>query len=96
MYRGILFGSLALFLGACVPEAATDGATAVCESMCDELYKTCSYAAFPDWNSCLEGCAYNLEEGADVEGQLACVQEASCDTFKIVECENTYGADSDD
>jgi hypothetical protein len=64
--------------------------------MCDELYKTCEYAAFPDWDSCLEGCAYNREEGGDVNEQLDCVLEAECDTFKIVECENVYGAESDE
>jgi hypothetical protein len=31
-----------------------------------------------------------------MNAQYECFQEAACDTFEIVECENTYGAQSDD
>jgi len=67
-----------------------------CVDMCETLIFDCRYAAFPDEESCLQGCGYNETEGGDIEGQLQCVEEASCDTFAIVECENLYGATSDD
>ena len=62
-----------------------------CYELCDELYGTCDYAAFPDYGSCLEGCVYSEEQGADTTAQAACVLEAGCDTFEIIECENTHG-----
>ena len=67
-----------------------------CDQLCDELLDECNYPAFPDPESCLQGCAYNESEGADSEAHLACVEEAACDTFAIVECENHHGANSDD
>lgn len=66
-------------------------ATSTCEDMCDELVFTCEYAAFPEYDSCVQGCNYNAEQGADVAAQYGCVQEAACDTFAIVECEHQYG-----
>lgn len=63
-----------------------------CELLCDELYQTCEYDAFPTYESCLQGCAYQQSEGADMKGQQACVDQAECDTFAILECEHTYGA----
>ena len=45
-----------------------------------------------NFQSCEEGCVYKQEEGADIEGQLACIQEAECNEFTVIECENTYGA----
>lgn len=68
----------------------------ICEDICIEVYSTCQFAAYPSFESCLEGCFYNEEEGADMNAQYECFQEAACDTFEIVECENTYGAQSDD
>jgi hypothetical protein len=68
--------------------ACAGGATSSCEELCSILVVECKYSAFPSKDSCLEGCAYNEEEGTDIEGQLACVQEASCDTFEILECEH--------
>ena len=68
----------------------------ICADVCKELYQECAYAAFPSYESCIEGCAYNEEEGADMETQLECFQGAECDTFAIIECENQYGASSDD
>lgn len=62
-----------------------------CDSLCRELVQTCDYQAYPTLESCMEGCGYYESEGADVEGQLACVQAAACDTFAIVECEHAYG-----
>ncbi len=67
-----------------------------CQQLCDELMDECNYPAFPDPESCLQGCAYNENEGADTEAHLTCVEEAACDTFAIVECENHHGANSDD
>jgi hypothetical protein len=62
-----------------------------CDDLCRELVQTCDYQAFPTLESCLEGCSYYQSEGADVPGQLTCVQGAACDTFAIVECEHQYG-----
>ncbi len=67
-----------------------------CDQLCDELMGECSYAAFPDRDSCLQGCLYNEGEGANTDAHLTCVEEALCDTFAIVECENQHGANSDD
>ena len=36
------------------------------------------------FDSCLEGCFYNEEEGADMDAQYECFQEAACDTFKLL------------
>lgn len=91
-----MFTFATFILAACVGTGSASDADEICEDMCDELYRTCQYAAFPDLESCLEGCAYNREEGADVDSQLTCILEAGCDTFQIVECENAYGAESDE
>lgn len=84
---------LLLALAGC---ASTGAPVSACDQLCNELVGECSYPAFPDLTSCLEGCLYNETEGADTEAHLTCVQEASCDTFVIVECENQHGASSDD
>ena len=68
----------------------------ICADVCEELYQRCAYSAYPSYESCIEGCAYNEEEGADMESQLSCFQEAECDTFAIIECENQHGASSDE
>ena len=65
-----------------------------CNDLCNELQGTCGYDAYPDYRSCVEGCAYYQEDGVDVEGQLSCIQEAQCDTFAVLECENQYGIES--
>lgn len=67
--------------------------TSTCEDMCDELVFTCEYAAFPSYDSCVQGCTYNADKGADVAGQYTCIQSAACDTFAIVECEHQYGVE---
>jgi hypothetical protein len=64
-----------------------------CDDMCRELVQTCGYAAFPDLQSCLDGCSYNESQGADIPNQAQCVADAACDTFLIVECEHAYGLD---
>jgi hypothetical protein len=63
----------------------------ICEDLCRDLVVDCNYAAFPSLQSCEEGCAYNEKQGADIEGQLSCVEKANCDTFLIVECEHRFG-----
>jgi hypothetical protein len=68
-------------------------ADAACDDLCRELVDVCDYAAFPDLSSCLQGCTYNFDEGADIEGQLDCVYAAECDTFTIVECEHDFGVE---
>ena len=77
-----------LFYLACSGPAASTH----CDDLCAVLVVDCSYAAFPDKESCLEGCAYNEKEGADIESQLSCTQEAvsknTCDTFTVLECEH--------
>lgn len=64
----------------------------VCESLCLTLVGECASAAFPDRASCDQGCLYSAELGADVTGQAACVADAGCDPFSIVECEHAHGA----
>jgi hypothetical protein len=63
-----------------------------CDELCDQLYQTCEYDAYPSYESCQQGCAYSQSEGADVEGELSCVTKAGCDTFAILECEHKFGA----
>ena len=88
----LLAASLAFMVQAgCAATPATS-----CELLCDQLMGACGYAAYPSVDSCLQGCFYNEDEGADTDAHLACVEEAACDTFAIVECENQHGADSDD
>lgn len=65
----------------------------LCEDLCFELVSDCQYEAFPSYESCMQGCAYDAEQGADVGGELQCVQAAECDTFAILECEHAYGLD---
>lgn len=80
---------LALF--ACEKESTAANASQDCEDLCDELVEVCEYGAYPRFDSCLQGCTWYEEQGADVPGELACVQDAACDTFLIVECEHEYG-----
>lgn len=75
-------------LCACGPDR---GAKSECDEMCDVLVLDCGYEAFPSFDSCVQGCTYNADQGADIAGELACVQASECDTFAIVECEHEYG-----
>jgi hypothetical protein len=88
----ITAGTLLLLCGCAGREAVATS----CNQLCDELVDECGYPAFPDEESCLQGCAYNEGEGADTEAHLDCVQEAACNTFDIISCENSHGATSDD
>lgn len=62
-----------------------------CNDLCDALVIDCNYDAFPSYDSCLQGCLFDAEQGADVEGELVCVEGAACDTFAILECEHSHG-----
>ena len=61
-----------------------------CEDLCTELVRTCDYQAYPEMQSCMDGCANRLDEGVDVEAYATCVQDAACNTFQIVECEHRF------
>jgi hypothetical protein len=65
-----------------------------CELLCDDVYQTCEYGAYPSYESCLQGCAYQQEEGADTRGLQKCIANAECDTFAILECEHKFGPDA--
>ena len=65
----------------------------VCDTLCRELVQSCGYAAYPDLESCRQGCEYASEQGADIVGQQQCIVDAACDTFAIVECEHVYGVE---
>ena len=41
----------------------------VCDSLCRELVQSCGYAAYPDLDSCRQGCEYASEQGSDIVGQ---------------------------
>lgn len=75
-------------LAACTPDGR---AASNCEKLCRELVQNCEFAAYPEFGSCMEGCAYNETEGGDIAAQLTCVEAAACDQFAIVECENAHG-----
>jgi disulfide bond formation protein DsbB len=77
----------ALFFLGCVG----GGASSPCEDLCSELVVTCRYEAYPGTGSCLEGCAYAEQQGADIVAQSLCVIEAECSTFNILECEHEFG-----
>lgn len=82
---------LLLPLSACEGEQTAADASQFCEDICDELVAVCEYGAYPRFDSCLEGCAWYEDQGADVVSELACIQSAQCDTFLIVECEHMHG-----
>jgi hypothetical protein len=82
---------LMLPLTACEKESSAADASQTCNDLCDELVTNCEYGAYPRYDSCLQGCSWYEEQGADVLGELHCIQDAACDTFLIVECEHEYG-----
>ena len=71
---------------------ATTEEKQTCEQLCDELVQTCEFGAYPSYESCAQGCAYQRSEGADMRGQLRCITNAACDEFAILECEHKFGA----
>jgi hypothetical protein len=94
--RALLRMACAVLLLALASCASNATPVTACDQLCDELVDECDYPAFPDRTSCLEGCLYNESEGADTDAHLSCVEEAACNTFTILECENQHGASSDD
>lgn len=62
-----------------------------CDELCVELVRNCQYDAFPTTESCLTGCALDAENGADVAAHSDCIVDADCDTFAIIECQNSFG-----
>ncbi len=66
-------------------------ASTPCGELCLELVGTCGYEAYPDLGSCLDGCAFAEQQGADITAQALCVIEAECSTFNILECEHEFG-----
>ena len=81
---------LGLVLGCA--EVETDDEYEACVSLCDELVAGCSYDAYPTRESCMSGCADQVNGEAELFELEACILDAECDTFAIVECQNQYGA----
>jgi hypothetical protein len=79
-------------LASCTTES---GPASPCYNLCQELVQTCEYSAYPSFSSCEEGCLYYQEEGANIEEQLTCIQEAECNEFAVIECENEHGVDNE-
>jgi len=80
----------ALLSVACGPPPQ-DPLPPACEALCAELVDVCGLASFPDRDSCLGGCAYEAQEGADVDAYEACASDAACDPFALVACEEAHG-----
>jgi hypothetical protein len=90
MKLGLLVLSLAL---GCTEPVADDEYEA-CVSLCDELVRTCSYDAYPTTESCMAGCADQVNAEAELFELEACILDAECDTFAIIECQNHHGSGS--
>ncbi len=63
----------------------------MCADVCTKLVGECAFDAFPDRDSCVQGCAYDVTEGGHVHGFGGCLEEAECDTFAVLQCARTYG-----
>ena len=79
-----------IFLGCGLDSTVPEEVANTCVSICEELVYECGFEAFPTMESCLSGCAYQSEEGGDIDAQNSCVQDAACDTFKIIQCDVDY------
>jgi hypothetical protein len=79
---------LSMFVAGCDTSAAEDE---TCAAMCQELVETCEFAAYPSYESCMQGCAYARKEGGDMERESACILKAECDEFAVIDCEHAYG-----
>jgi hypothetical protein len=75
-------------------EPVEDDEYAACVSLCDELVETCSYSAYPTTESCMAGCAEQVEDEVELFELEACILDAECDTFAIIECQNQFGVES--
>ncbi len=76
---------LLLWLG-CDSQTANEKA---CDDICQELSVNCGYEAYPDFGSCQQGCLFEADKGEDMQAELSCLQEAECDTFAVIDCENS-------
>jgi hypothetical protein len=94
MIARIFAGSLLVFAVAGCAERS-EGRAPECVSLCEELVGNCGFDAYPSVDSCLQGCAWNLDQGVDVDAQDQCVSDAECDTFAIIECEHAAAATSE-
>jgi hypothetical protein len=81
-----------MFLLACGGEAEQRN---LCDAICDELVMACAYDAYPTRDSCMQGCLYKAEQGANMGRAKSCVMNADCDTFAIIECEHAEGVQSE-
>ena len=63
-----------------------------CSNLCDEMVRECSYDAYPTTESCMAGCADDIEAEAALFELEVCILEADCDTFAIIECQNHFGS----
>ena len=87
-----LFLICASLLTGCQSEAEIDPE---CEKLCTALASDCSYRAYPSMDSCLQGCAWEKKQGADIASELSCIESAGCDTFTVIECSHLYGAQAE-
>ncbi|MFT7519592.1 MAG: hypothetical protein ACI9MC_001734 [Kiritimatiellia bacterium] len=62
-----------------------------CGELCAELVEGCESGAYPDMDSCMNGCALEAEQGANVPEYSTCVEQAECDQFAIVDCQDQHG-----
>jgi hypothetical protein len=76
----LLSGAL---LSACAAETP-------CETLCKELVYNCDYAAYPSAESCLQGCEFDESKGADIDGELECIEAATCDPIETVSCARQF------
>lgn len=62
-----------------------------CDRICENLVRECDFAAFPNLESCVQGCRNDVELGAQVLTLEACVQDARCDPFTVLRCDLVFG-----
>ena len=74
-----LLAALALGAG-----CAQDELAASCDALCGELVQSCGFENYPSLDSCLDGCFYAADQGADVPAEANCVAAAGCDLFTIM------------
>jgi len=83
----VLATLLFALLSACAAETS-------CETMCKELVYNCDYAAYPSADSCLQGCEFDASKGADIDGELECIEAASCDPIETVSCARQFNPEA--
>ena len=82
-----------LLLSACDPRNDRGDATGWdgCADICNELVSICSYDAYPTEESCIEGCAFEDDQGGRMGDLGRCIDDAGCDTFEILACQRAHG-----